>query len=63
MAATKHTPEPWSIEYMNDVGYNDDYFHKWWEVTDGNMVFTSDDEVHARWLLQRLNVLNSEGKA
>lgn len=48
------TTAPWKIEYNNDTGPGDDSFYEWWEVSNGDMTFKSDNEDHAEWLLALL---------
>lgn len=46
---------PWTIEYDNDVGPNDDGFWEWWTVTNGERRFKCDEQADAEWLMEKLN--------
>lgn len=45
----------WRIEYDNDTGPDDGYFHQWWTVTNGEVSFKCDAEKDAKLLLAHLN--------
>ena len=45
----------WNVWNENDIGFNDESFWEWWEVTDGTVTFKSDDEESATWLCDLLN--------
>lgn len=51
----KDTKKTWTVVCENDVGLHDDGFWQWWEVTDNNRVFKSDEEDDAKWLCDFLN--------
>lgn len=46
----------WSIDYDNDTGPNDDYFHEWWVVTNGSRSFKCNSQEDADWLCNLLNL-------
>ena len=45
----------WRVEYENDTGANDDCYHEWWIITNGETSFTSMNEDDAVWLADVLN--------
>ena len=45
----------WKAEYNNDTGYTDESFWEWWEVTNGEKIFKTDEKSHAEWLCSLLN--------
>lgn len=45
----------WTIEYGNDTGPGDDFFHEWWTVTNGEKSFKCESEDDAEWLSKLLN--------
>lgn len=45
----------WKIEYDNDTGLDDESFHEWWNVTDGQRSFKANVEADAQWLQEHLN--------
>jgi hypothetical protein len=47
--------DPWTIEYDNDTGPDDDGFWEWWTVTNGTRSFKCDDKADAKWLAELLN--------
>ncbi len=44
----------WHINYDNDTGPDDEAFREWWEVTNGEMTFTTRSQEDAEWLLATL---------
>jgi hypothetical protein len=52
----------WIIEYCNDTGPRDEYFHQWWEITDGEIVLRCDKERDAKYIQTILNVYEALAK-
>jgi hypothetical protein len=50
----------WKIDYNNEVGANDEGFWEWWEITNGEKTFKSDDEEDADFLCNLLNRFGGE---
>lgn len=50
----------WRIEYDNDTGANDDYFHEHWDVTDGVTTFGCESEEDAEWLVVVLDQFGAD---
>jgi hypothetical protein len=50
----------WTINYNNDVSADDEGFCEWWEITDGEKTFKSDDEKDADFLCNLLNIVSGE---
>lgn len=50
----------WRVDYDNDTGPDDDYFHEWWVVTNGNTEFICDDKKNANELCDLLNKVSPE---
>lgn len=48
-------PNQWTVTYRNDVGSDDEGFWEWWEVSDGNKTFRTEEEEDAKWLADLLN--------
>jgi len=49
----------WHVHYNNDTGYDDEYFTEWWEITNREILFKSDNEIDAEWLCNILNKYES----
>jgi hypothetical protein len=50
------TEPKWRVELENDTGPNDDCYHEWWVVLDGERFsFRCDFESGAKWLCGVLN--------
>lgn len=46
----------WTIEHDNDTGPNDESYHEWWMISNGDKSFKCTDEADAKWLCAALNV-------
>jgi hypothetical protein len=58
---TKHTPGPWSFEYSNDTGPNDDYFIEFFEVLskDCKEIARVENEADARLISSAPDLLEA----
>jgi predicted secreted hydrolase len=50
----------WEVTHASDTGPDDDYYHEWWEVSNGTRTFKCEVKADAEWLCAALNTLEQK---